>query len=422
MGMNETPRSERVHIAIFGRRNAGKSSLINALTGQEAALVSPVKGTTTDPVYKAMELLPIGPVVFIDTAGLDDEGELGELRKKKALEVLNKTDVAIVAFDCLLGISDFELDIVRRLKEKSIPVVGAANKIDGAEEAAGRCKEYEAMLGIKVCPVSALKGQGVEELKKTLMGMLPESEDKFTLLGGLVSPGDLVVLVVPIDKAAPKGRLILPQQQTIRDILESDAIAVVTKEHELRETLESLGKKPRLVITDSQVFLKVAADTPRDIPLTSFSILFARHKGGLPELLRGALAVERLKDGDRILVAEACTHHPQADDIARVKIPRWLRQKTGKRLHFDYASGASFPDNIGDYALVVHCGGCMLNRRAMVYRVGQAVDAGVPIVNYGVLIAYVQGILERAISCMPLAKTVWEEEVQAAQAGKDVKN
>lgn len=415
MGMNETPRSDRVHISIFGRRNVGKSSLINALTGQEIAVVSPVKGTTTDPVYKSMELLPLGPVVLIDTPGLDDEGELGELRIKKTMEVFNKTDIAVVVFEKLSPLSQYDTEVVQQLKEAKIPTVGVLNKVDenGADgNILDACRES---LGISIHPVSAKTGEGIKELRESIAKAVPSDEEKFSLVGDLVSPGDFVVLVVPIDKAAPKGRLILPQQQTIRDILESDAMAVVTKEYELKETLNSLGKKPKLVITDSQVFLKVAADTPKDIPMTSFSILFARSKGNLMEMVRGARTVEKLKDGDRILIAEACTHHQQADDIGKVKIPRWLRQLTGKQLVFEYVHGMQFPDDLDSYALVVHCGGCMLNKKAMCYRVDQAVQAGVPIVNYGVLIAYVQGILERAIGPFPSARLSWEEAGETKQ-------
>ena len=410
MGMNQTPISERVHIALLGKRNAGKSSLINALTGQDIALVSSVKGTTTDPVYKAMELLPLGPVVFIDTAGLDDVGELGELRKKKSIEVLNKSDLAIVVFDSEIDFSDFDTDVVLQVKERKIPVIGVINKIDKKKISEVLHREYEDTLGIKLYQVSAQNGEGISDLKKAIIEAVPSDDSKFTIVGDLVSPGDFIVLVVPIDKSAPKGRLILPQQQTIRDILESDAIAIVTKEFELKETLESLKKKPRMVITDSQVFLKVAADTPKDIPLTSFSILFARHKGNLLELVRGTKAVEKLEDGDKVLIAEACTHHTQSDDIGRVKIPRWLRQRTGKQLQFEYASGVTFPENIKDYKLIVHCGGCMINKRAMNYRIEQAIKAGVPIVNYGILIAYVQGILERSISPFPNLIRLLEEE------------
>lgn len=410
MSLNATPRSNRVHIALFGKRNAGKSSLINAITKQEIAVVSPVKGTTTDPVYKSMELLPIGPVVFVDTAGLDDEGELGELRKRKTLEVLNKTDVALLVLDAAEGVSDFDVAMAAYIKQKKIPVLGVLNKIDLTPDTEKLQKEAKKTLGLDMIPVSVTERQGLAELKKAIGEAVPDEEDKFKIVGDLVKSGDFVVLVTPIDKAAPKGRLILPQQQTIRDILESDAIAVVTKEYELKETLERLGTKPSLVITDSQAFFKAAADTPKDIPLTSFSILFARHKGDLAELVKGARAVERLKDGDRVLIAEACTHHQQSDDIGRVKIPRWIRQRTGRHIEFDYSNGFSFPANLTDYSLIVHCGACMLNRRSMLYRIEQAVEAKVPIVNYGVLIAYVQGIFPRAIEPFPLVRMLWDEE------------
>lgn len=420
MSLNDTPRSSRLHIAAFGRRNVGKSSVINALTNQNTAVVSPVKGTTTDPVYQAMELLPLGPVVLIDTAGLDDEGELGEQRIKKSKEVLNKTDVALIVIDADSGVTAHDLQITDMIRSKGIPVLGILNKIDllssGSDhklELTELVKQYEKELGIRIVPVSAAARQGIGDLKKELVASVPDEEDKFRIVGDLLSPGDVVVLVVPIDKAAPKGRLILPQQQTIRDILESDAISVVVKEHELKEALACLGKKPRLVITDSQVFLKASADTPKDIPLTSFSILFARSKGDLEELVRGARAIGRLQDGDRVLIAESCSHHQQADDIGRVKIPRWIRQATGKQIRFDFANGMKFPDNLQEYSLVIHCGGCMMNRRQMLWRMEQAVEAGVPIVNYGVAIAYVQGILERVVSPFPLARIAWEESCQA---------
>ncbi len=410
MTLNETPRSDRLHISIFGRRNVGKSSLINTLTGQQTAVVSSVKGTTTDPVYKTMELLPLGPVVFIDTAGLDDEGELGELRKKKTIEVLNKTDLAILVIDSTEEVSDQEVNITAIIKEREIPLLGVVNKIDSRSIEEKTLKAYEEKLGIKLYPLSATSGEGIQKLKKILSEAIPNEDDKLTIIGDLISPGDFVVLVVPIDKAAPKGRLILPQQQTIRDILESNAIAVVTKENELAETLKNLVKKPKMVITDSQAFMKVAEETPKDILLTSFSILFARHKGDLSELVRGARVVKNLKDGDKVLIAEACTHHQQDDDIGTVKIPRWLLQSTGKHIIIEHSSGMQFPENLSDYALIIHCGGCMLNRKAMKYRIEQARNKKVPIVNYGVLIAYVLGVLERAIIPFPLAKMVWEEE------------
>ena len=403
MGMNDTPRSDRTHIAIFGRRNVGKSSLINALTGQDLAVVSPVSGTTTDPVFKSMEILPLGPVVLIDTPGLDDEGELGELRVKKTREIFNKTDLAVVVFDNITSFTEMETDLVKQLKERKIPALGVVNKADENKADPKLFDEAENILGIKLYSVSAANDKGIIELREAIAGMMPESSIKSTIVGDVVSPGEFVVLVVPIDSAAPKGRLILPQQQVIRDVLETGAIAVVTREFELKETLAGLGKKPSLVITDSQAFQKVAAEVPEDIPLTSFSILFARSKGNLMELVRGARAVEKLRDGDRVLIAEACTHHQQSDDIGRVKIPRWLGQTTGKQLRLEYSNGNSFAENLKEYALIVHCGGCMLNKRAMSYRVEQAVLAGVPIVNYGVLIASLHGILDRAISPFPEA-------------------
>ncbi len=409
--LNQTPMANRIHISLFGKTNVGKSSIINALTDQDISLVSPVKGTTTDPVYKAMELLPLGPVVFIDTAGLYDDTELGKLREKKTVEVLNKTDIAIIIIDSVSGVTSFDIDTVNRINEKNIPIVGILNKIDLKDFSQDELLIFEKELGIKLIKVSATNGMGIIDIKNSLIKSVPHEEDKFKIVGDLISPGDFVVLVTPIDKAAPKGRLILPQQQVIRDILESDAIAIVTKEFELRETLENLNKKPSLVITDSQAFLKVAADTPKDVPLTSFSILLARYKGDLNELVRGASAMKKLKDGDKVLIAEACTHHRQSDDIGKVKIPRWLRQMTGVDLQFEFSSGFTFPENIKDYALIVHCAGCMLNRRAMLHRINAAVDAGIPIVNYGILIAYVQGILERTLAPFPAAKFELEEDL-----------
>ncbi|QUI23313.1 [FeFe] hydrogenase H-cluster maturation GTPase HydF [Vallitalea pronyensis] len=410
MSLNKTPRGDRVHIALFGKRNAGKSSIINAITNQDIALVSAVKGTTTDPVYKAMEILPIGPVVIIDTAGLDDVGELGELRKQKTYEVLNKTDLAILTIDAEVGVTDFEKSILATIKEKKIPVVGVLNKIDIEQLSDSSIQQMEKALGIRLIPVSALKKQGIDTLKNAMIKLLPDDEDKFKLVGDIIQPGDFIVLVVPIDKAAPKGRLILPQQQVIRDVLESDAICIVTKEYELRETLENIGRKPKLVITDSQVFSKVSADTPHDMMLTSFSILFARYKGDLMELIKGAKKLDDLQDGDKILISEGCTHHRQSDDIGTVKIPRWIRQYSGKNIQFEFSSGMKYPQNMDDYALVVHCGGCMLNRREMQHRIKLAAGKAIPIVNYGVLIAYVQGIIKRAVQPFPLASMLLEED------------
>lgn len=415
--MNHTPSGNRLHIGFFGETNAGKSSLINRLTKQNTALVSEVKGTTTDPVYKAMEILPLGPVMLIDTAGLNDPTELGTLRKEKTYEVLNKTDVALIVFDATLSLEEqdhgIEKELIEKIKAKKLPCLGILNKVD-QWEAKDLSKEdlkknYENFFSIPFTLASALDNTGIEEIKSMLIKHVPNDEDRFKIVGDLIKPGDFVVLVTPIDKAAPKGRLILPQQQTIRDILESDAISIVTKEHELKETLASLGKKPALVITDSQAFLKVSADTPQDIPLTSFSILFARHKGDLISLVKGAAAIEKLKDGDKILIAEGCTHHQQSDDIGTVKIPRWLRQITGKDFIFEHTAGVTFKDNLDGYKLVIHCGGCMLNKRAMEHRIESAQDENVPIVNYGVLIAYVHGILDRALEPFPLAKMIWEE-------------
>ena len=410
MSLNTTPSGERIHIALFGMTNAGKSSIINALTNQEISIVSDVKGTTTDPVYKAIEILPIGPCMIIDTAGLDDESELGESRKKKTLEVLSKTNVALVVIDSSIGITENDEAIINQLKEKKIPMVCIFNKVDQKNINVEELSNIEKEIGVPVVSVSALNKSGIDELKQKIIGLIPDDEDKFKLVGDLISPGDIVVLVTPIDKAAPKGRLILPQQQTIRDIIESDAIAIVTKEHELRETLENLKKKPKLVITDSQVFLKASADTPKDIMLTSFSILQARYKGNLVELVKGAKAIESLEDGDNVLISEGCTHHTQCDDIGTVKIPRWVRQMTGKQINFEHSSGNTFTDDTKKYKLIIHCGGCMLNRAAMISRIDSAVENEIPIVNYGVLIGYVQGILERALEPFPLAKAIYDGE------------
>ena len=387
MGLNDTPMAERIHIGIFGRRNAGKSSIINAMTGQSLAIVSDVAGTTTDPVYKAMELLPLGPVVMIDTPGLDDEGELGRLRVQQAYQVLNKTDIALVVIDGAQGRTAADDAILERIRKKNIPYLIVKNKCDLAEGADGAHE----------ISVSAKTGRNIFELKERVAALVPKEENG-QLVGDLLAENDLAVLVVPIDKAAPKGRLILPQQQTIRDILEAGAAAVVTRDQELSATLQALGKKPRLVITDSQVFGRVAQEVPDDIPLTSFSILMARYKGELAPHVAGARALADLMDGDRVLISEGCTHHRQCEDIGTVKLPRWIEAYTGKKLQFAFTSGREFPDDLSPYRLIVHCGGCMLNEREMKYRLKCAEDQAVPMTNYGICIAEIHGILERSLA------------------------
>ncbi len=407
--MQDTPKGSRLHIAIFGRRNAGKSSLINALTSQDIALVSDVPGTTTDPVYKAMEILPIGPVVIIDTAGIDDVGALGALRIERTMQVLNKADMALLVIDPAAGIAAYEHELLSDIKKRNLPVVGVINKSDLLMISPEVADEWSKLIDLPLLPVSALTGQGVEELKKQIIKNAPEHWEGPPVIGDLLNPGDTVVLVVPIDLAAPKGRLILPQVQTIRDILDHDAFSVVVKERELKEALDNLRQPPRMVVTDSQEFLKVAADTPPDVLLTSFSILFARHKGDLETLVAGAKAIEGLKTGDKVLISEGCTHHRQADDIGHVKIPRWLRQMVGGELEFEWASGGTFPADLTKYSLIIHCGACMLNRREMLYRLAIARENKVPIVNYGILIAHVHGVLRRALAPFPLAQMILDE-------------
>ncbi|MER0281034.1 [FeFe] hydrogenase H-cluster maturation GTPase HydF [Clostridioides difficile] len=397
MSLNSTPQSIRVHIGLFGKRNAGKSSIINAITNQSAAIVSDIAGTTTDPVFRPMEILPIGPCVLIDTAGLDDVGELGELRISKSLDVLEKTDIALLVVDCQIGISKEDLTLIEKFNDKNIPHILVLNKIDTIKNHSEILDLTKNKVKCPVVSVSSTDKIGIEDLKNEIIRVLPKDSTEFKLVSDLIEPNDLVVLVVPIDKAAPKGRLILPQQQVIRDILDTGAISIVTKEDSLKETLSSLGKKPKLVITDSQVFPQVDKDTPKDIPLTSFSILFARQKGDLKELINGAYALENLKDGDKVLMAEGCTHHRQTDDIGTVKIPNMIRKKTGKNITFEFSSGVSFTEDINKYALVVHCGACMMNRTGMLSRIEKAKSFNVPIVNYGILIAYVKGILERSL-------------------------
>lgn len=425
MGMNETPSADRVHIGFFGRRNAGKSSIVNKVTGQELAVVSDVKGTTTDPVSKAMELLPMGSVVIIDTPGIDDEGHLGELRVRKAKQVLNRVDVAVLVVDATVGKTSVDEELIHIFKEKEIPYLVVYNKADllktkdgnrlssdnnlnqnthaGAvkESSVSQKQDHENQITEQSIYASAATGQNIYELKEKIASLAVTDELKLRLVGDLLEPSDFAILVVPIDKAAPKGRLILPQQQTIRDVLEAGAAAIVIKEDELSNTLETLGKKPKLVITDSQVFARVSEETPEDIWLTSFSILFARFKGNLKTVAAGAAALDRLKDGDKILISEGCTHHRQCDDIGTVKLPRWIRNYTGKELEFEYSSGRDFPEDVTKYSLIVHCGGCMLNEREMRYRQKCALDQEIPITNYGIAIAYMQGILKRCVEMFP---------------------
>lgn len=409
MGLNSTPSANRVHIGFFGRRNAGKSSVVNAVTGQELAVVSDTKGTTTDPVYKSMELLPIGPVMIIDTPGFDDEGALGELRVRKTKQVLNKTDIAVLVVDATEGKKQCDEELIRIFKEKEIPYIIVNNKADLLSDEISekvcqnnvseqRKAEQNALLSSgKEQYVSALTGAGIYELKECIGKLTPNEDMTLKIVGDLLHPGDFVVLVVPIDSAAPKGRLILPQQQTIRDVLEANAAAIVVKESELKQTLEQLGRSPAMVITDSQVFEQVSEVVSEKIPLTSFSILMARYKGYLETAVNGVAAIDHLKDGDKILISEGCTHHRQCDDIGTVKIPRWLKQHTGKELIIETSSGTEFPEDLTSYALVIHCGGCMLNEREVKYRMKCAEDQKVPFTNYGIAIAQMKGILKRSI-------------------------
>ena len=401
--MQDTPRSNRLHIAIFGKRNVGKSSLINALTNQDIALVSSVAGTTTDPVYKTMEILPIGPVVIIDTAGIDDEGILGELRIQKTYKVLNKTELAILVIAAEDGISEFDKDLMARIKEKKIPLVGVISKTDLCTIEDYEIEQWQLSYGFPFVQVSTIHGNGIDELKQKIIEQAKIEKQEKVIVGDLIEPNDIVVLVTPIDKAAPKGRMILPQQQTIRDIIDHGAIAVVTRETELKETLQSLGKKPKLVITDSQAFVKVSQDTPLNIPLTSFSILFARYKGDLEELVLGAKKIKSLKPGDHVLICEGCTHHRQEGDIGKDKMPKWLEDMVGGKLNYQWTTGSYYPEpeEMKKFDLIIHCGGCMLNPKEMEYRIEQAIYNNTAIVNYGVLIGFVTGVLERALEPFP---------------------
>ena len=402
MGMNQTPASERVHISFFGKRNAGKSSVINAVTGQDLAIVSSVMGTTTDPVYKTMELLPLGPVMVIDTPGIDDEGELGVLRVRKSYQVLNKTDIAILVIDSTAGKGEEELELIHRFHKKGIPYLIVYNKIDLLSTE--KIKDLAMSVRAGEVLVSASDGMNIQELKEKIASLKPEDTHKYPLIQDLIEPLDLVILVVPIDKAAPKGRLILPQQQTIRDILERGALSLVVRDTELKSTLDHFlaqGVCPKLVVTDSQAFARVSKDVPENITLTSFSILFSRYKGELEIQLKGIAALSSIEDGDRILIAEGCTHHRQCGDIGTCKMPEWIRNYTGKKPVFEFTSGTEFPDDVSSYKMVVHCGGCMLNEREMKYRIACCQDQGVPITNYGILIAQVTGILKRSLGPFP---------------------
>ena len=392
--MNHTPISERLHIGIFGKRNAGKSSIINAITGQDLAIVSDVKGTTTDPVMKAMELLPLGPVVFIDTPGLDDVGELGKLRVKKAYHMLNKTDVALVVIDGKDGMTAEDESILAKIQEKGIPCIVVYNKKDLITDDAVKSNSESLTDCIWV---STTTYENIEELKRMIVNVVPKADVYKPIVADLIQPLDFVVLVVPIDGSAPKGRLILPQQQTIRDILETGAVPIVVRDIELSEMLDKLQVKPSLIITDSQVFGKVAQLVPEDIPLTSFSILMARYKGDLKTVVRGACALDELQDGDTVLISEGCTHHRQCEDIGTVKLPKWITEYSGKDIHFAFTSGTEFPDDLSKYKMVIHCGGCMLNGREMKYRLNCSEDAKVPMTNYGTAIAHMRGILKRSI-------------------------
>ncbi len=398
MSLNDTPSGERIHIGFFGRRNAGKSSVVNAVTGQELAVVSDTKGTTTDPVSKAMELLPLGPVLIIDTPGFDDEGQLGELRVRKTKQILNKTDIAVLVIDAVEGLKQCDEELLAIFKEKDIPYLLVYNKEDMLKE---EQKDSLVEDNNNAIYVSALQKMHIQELKEKLAKQIKTENQTLQLVGDLVQPSDLIILVIPIDSAAPKGRLILPQQQVIRDILEAGGAAICVKETELSKLLTDLGNRPSMVITDSQAFAQVSQVVPEEILLTSFSILMARYKGFLDEAVQGAAAIRQLKDGDRVLISEGCTHHRQCDDIGTVKIPRWLKNYTGKNLIIETSSGREFPEDLSPFSLIIHCGGCMLNGREMKYRMKCAKDQHIPFTNYGIAIAHMQGILERSIQVFP---------------------
>lgn len=392
MGLNDTPSGERLHIGFFGMRNAGKSSLVNAVTNQELSVVSDIKGTTTDPVYKSMELLPLGPVMIIDTPGFDDCGQLGELRIKKTKEILNRTDIAVLVTDASAGLTSTDRELISLFAAREIPYIIVYNKSDIAQKSDLKSNEIS---------VSALDKTNINQLKELIGTLVKTKSEKLKIVGDLIQPNDFVILVVPIDSAAPKGRLILPQQQTIRDILEAGAVPVVTRETELAETLRNTGKKPAMVITDSQAFGMVSKIVPEDIPLTSFSILMARYKGFLRDAVKGAAAIGKLRDGDKVLISEGCTHHRQCEDIGTVKLPKWLAEYTGAELQLEFTSGREFPEDLSGLSLVIHCGGCMLNEKEMKFRRKAAAAQNIPFTNYGTAIAFMKGILKRSIAIFP---------------------
>ena len=393
MGLNEVASGERLHIGFFGMRNAGKSSIVNAVTAQQLSVVSDVKGTTTDPVKKAMELLPLGPVMIIDTPGLDDEGELGQLRVEKARQILEQTNIAVLVLDAQRGMGAEEQALIKEFLERSIPYVIVYNKADLITE--------RKPVGEKALYASAVTGEGVHELKERLGAFANLTRNPKRVVADLVEEGDMVVLVMPIDESAPKGRLIMPQVMTIRDLLDAHAVSITCQDTDLKKTLEKLPFRPRMVITDSQAFSRVSRDTPEDVLLTSFSILMARYKGDLERLVKGAAVLGQLKDGDRVLISEGCTHHRQCKDIGTVKLPGWIRAFSGAEPDFSFTSGNEFPDDLSGYRLVVHCGGCMLNEAAMKHRIHKAEQAGVPMVNYGIAIAHMNGILKRSLQLFP---------------------
>ncbi len=397
MSLNSTPNADRVHIGIFGRRNAGKSSIINAITGQQLAIVSDIEGTTTDPVSKAMELLPLGPVVIIDTPGLDDSGALGEMRIKKTYQVLNKTDIALLVVDSCVGMTESDFAILEKIREKKIPCLTVFNKSDISGMSVNTENEIS---------VSTVTMENIHELKERIARIVPQNIMEYPVIADKVKSGDCVVMVVPIDKAAPKGRIILPQQNTLRELLDSGCTAVVCRDSELEHTLDTMSEPPRFVITDSQVFGRVSKIVPENICLTSFSILFARHKGNIFELVKGVKKLDTLSDNDVVLISEGCTHHRQCGDIGTVKLPAWIRKYTGKNIRFEFTSGTEFPAELSKYSMIIHCGGCMLNEREMKYRIKCAADASIPITNYGMTIAYVNGILKKSLEIFPEIESI----------------